>query len=78
VLELSARWAGRDPLLTYRLARDFAFARAWVTSEKAERELGYRYRPARETLARAVRWFLMNGYLPRPVAGRVRLELRPV
>jgi dihydroflavonol-4-reductase len=77
-LERYARWVGREPILTYKLARDYAFARVWVTSAKAERELGYEHRPAREALSRAIRWFLANGYVPRPLANRVRLELRPV
>ena len=78
LIERYARWAGRDPILTYKLARDYAFARVWVTSAKAERELGYSHRPARETLSRAIRWFLAHGDVPRPLANRVRLELRPV
>lgn len=49
-----------------------------VTSAKAERELGYTHRSAREALARAVRWFLDKGYVPEQAASRVRLELRPV
>jgi dihydroflavonol-4-reductase len=73
-----ARWAGTEPILTYKLARDYAFARVWVTSAKAELELGYTHRPARETLSRAIRWFLAHDYVPRPLANRVRLELRPV
>jgi dihydroflavonol-4-reductase len=78
VMELKARFSGRDPLLTRRLARDYAFSRVWVSSKKAEQELGYSHRPARETLARAIRWYLVNDYLPQPLASRVRLELRPV
>lgn len=77
-LELYARMTGRDPMLTHRLARDHAFSRVWVSSAKAERELGYTHRPARETLARAIRWYVAKGYLPRRAARRVRLELRPV
>jgi len=77
-LELYAKFTGARPTLTSRLARDYAHAYVWVTSEKAERGLGYTHRPARETLARAVRWLLEKGYVPSPVADRVRLELRPV
>lgn len=77
-LEWASRFSGKDPVLTYRLARDYAFARVWVTSEKAERELGYEHRSARETLSRAIRWYLTNDYLPQPLASRVRLELRPI
>lgn len=76
-MELKARLFGGDPELTYRLARDYASAYAWVTSEKAETELGYTHRPARETLARAVHWYLERGYVPERAARRVRLELRP-
>lgn len=78
LLELRARWIRRDPLLTYRLARDYAHARVWVSSAKAEQELGYTHRPARETLARAIRYYLTHNYVAEPLARRVRLELRPV
>jgi dihydroflavonol-4-reductase len=77
VLELSSRFTRRDPLLTYRLARDYAFARVWVTSAKAARELGYTYRPARVTLARSIHFYLASNRLPELVARRIRLELRP-
>ena len=35
----------------------------YFTSAKAERELGYRPRPARAAIADAVAWFKKNGYL---------------
>ncbi|HEX5097865.1 MAG TPA: NAD-dependent epimerase/dehydratase family protein [Polyangiaceae bacterium] len=76
--ELKAELTGSRPALTTRLARDYAHAYVWVTSEKAEQALGYQHRPARETLARATRWLLEHGYVPSKVAERVRLELRPV
>lgn len=64
--ESAARLTGRTPTLTLegaRLARKFMYFR----SDKAERELGYRARPAREALADAVAWFEAHGYLaPRP------------
>jgi dihydroflavonol-4-reductase len=76
--ELSARLRGGEPLVTSRIARDYVGANVWVTSQKAERELGYTHRSAREALARGVRWFLDNGYVAERAASRVRLELRPV
>jgi dihydroflavonol-4-reductase len=76
-LELRARWLGGAPTLTMRLARDYACAYAWVDSAKAEQELGYQHRPARQALARSVRWFLEHGYVSEPAARRVRLEFRP-
>ncbi|MGH8479702.1 MAG: hypothetical protein ACREXK_09030 [Gammaproteobacteria bacterium] len=33
------------------------------TSRRAERELGYRFRPAEEALAEAIAWFRESGYL---------------
>lgn len=76
LMELKASLFGGEPMLTRRLARDYAFAYAWVTSEKAENELGYTHRPAREALTRSVRWYLQKGYVPDKAARRVRLELR--
>lgn len=78
LFELNARLRGGQPQITSRLARDYADAFAFVTSQKAETALGYTHRSAREALARSVRWFLANGYVPQKAAGRVRLELRPV
>lgn len=76
VLEAVARVRGGEPKLTYKLARDFVGSYAWVTSAKAERELGYTHRPARATLLRAVRWYLEHGYLSPAVRRRIHLDLR--
>jgi dihydroflavonol-4-reductase len=76
--ELAARLRGGDPIVTSRIARDYVGHNVWVTSEKAETQLGYTHRSAREALARSVRWFLDNGYVSERAASRVRLELRPV
>ncbi len=78
LFELNARLRGGEPRITSRLARDYADSYSWITSQKAESELGYTHRPVREALARSVRWFLANGYVPPHAARRVRLELRPV
>jgi len=76
LMETWASWFGGEPKLTRRLARDYSCAYAWVTSEKAEKELGYEHRPARQALSRAVRWYLEHGYVPEHAARRVRLEFR--
>jgi dihydroflavonol-4-reductase len=78
LMQLRAAFTGKPPALTPRLARDYAHSYIWVTSEKAERELAYKHRPAREALARSVRFFIEKGYVPGPIADQVRLELRPV
>jgi dihydroflavonol-4-reductase len=57
-----SRFTGREPLLTVdgvRLARKHMY----FTSARAERELGYRARPARTALAEAVAGFRALGYL---------------
>jgi len=76
--EFSARVRGGEPIITSRIARDYVGSNVWVTSQKAETELGYQHRSAREALARSVRWFLDHGYVSQHAASRVRLELRPV
>lgn len=50
--------APRAPLDAVKMARKKMF----VSSAKAERELGYRPAPARQGLAKAVKWFRANGY----------------
>jgi dihydroflavonol-4-reductase len=60
--ELIAYFTGKEPMLirdTLRMARK----RMFFSSAKAERELGYRFRPAVEGLADAVSWFRQAGYL---------------
>jgi len=78
LFELNARFRGGEPRITSRMANDYVDTFSFITSKKAEDALGYRARPAREALARSVRWFLANGYVPAEAASRVRLELRPV
>jgi dihydroflavonol-4-reductase len=60
--EMMARMSGREPFVTrdgVRMSRKKMF----FSSAKAERELGYRARPAREAIADAVAWFKSNGCL---------------
>ena len=56
-----ARLTGREPFVTLdglRMARK----KMYFSSQKAERELGYRPRPVRDGLADAVTWFRQAGY----------------
>lgn len=62
VAEAWARLSGHSPTITVdgvRLARHHMY----FSSRRAETELGYRARPAREALADAIQWFRDNGYL---------------
>lgn len=76
--ELNARLGGGEPPVTYRATRDFVGKNSWVSSEKAERELGYSHRPAEKALIREVQWFLEQGYVRREDARRIRVDLRAV
>lgn len=63
VAELVGRITGREPFVTLdglRMARSHMY----FTSAKAERELGYRARPAVEGLADAIQWFRAAGMCP--------------
>ncbi|WP_407170383.1 hopanoid-associated sugar epimerase [Bradyrhizobium sp. ORS 111] len=76
--EMAAYLTGNEPLATWagiRLARYKMF----FTSEKAERELGYRARPHVEAVNDAISWFGSHGYLRSsavgPKLGRFRTPL---
>lgn len=61
VMERVAAITGIEPRATVdsvRMAKKLMF----FSSDKAMRELGYRYRPAREALADAITWFRLHGY----------------
>ncbi len=59
--EAVARLTNKEPFITtdgLRMARK----KMYFTSAKAERELGYRHRPAADAIADAVAWFKGKGY----------------
>jgi dihydroflavonol-4-reductase len=60
--ELYARLTGRPTRITVEGVR-MARKRMFFSSEKAVRELGYRWRPPDEAFADALCWFKENGYL---------------
>jgi dihydroflavonol-4-reductase len=60
--ETTARFTGREPFATVDGLR-MAKYKMFFSSAKAERELSYRARPAREALGEAFRWFGDAGYL---------------
>jgi dihydroflavonol-4-reductase len=63
LLEAKARWRGNVPVATAKLVRDQLCRYVWVSSEKAERELGYTHRSACEALSRGARWYTERGYV---------------
>ena len=62
VAELYARLTGRPTRVTVEGVR-MARKRMFFSSEKAQRELGYRSRPASQAFSDALRWFREQGYL---------------
>jgi dihydroflavonol-4-reductase len=77
LMESWARVAGGEPEVTHKMARDFFDGAFWVKSDKAKNELGYSFRPARKTLARAMRWYLDNGYVDPSIARVIRYDELP-
>jgi dihydroflavonol-4-reductase len=61
VAELYARLTGRPTRVTVEGVR-MARKRMFFSSDKAVRELGYRWRPAAQAFADALSWFEENGY----------------
>jgi dihydroflavonol-4-reductase len=60
--ELAARFTGREPRASLdglRMAAKYMY----FSSEKAERALGYRSRPAEEAIGDAVAWFKQHAYI---------------
>ncbi len=62
VSELWAQLTGHEPFATVDSVR-MTKKRMYYSSAKAERELGYRSRPAGEAIRDAVEWFRANEYL---------------
>ena len=59
------KWAGisgHEPRATVDGVR-MAKKKMFFSSDKAVRELGYQFRPAREALQDAITWFVQNGYV---------------
>jgi dihydroflavonol-4-reductase len=59
---ISGRILNREPRATVETVR-MGKKKMWATSDKAERELGWKIIPADDALRRAVEWFRANGYV---------------
>lgn len=60
-MELVARLTGREPMLTLDALR-MSKKKMYFSAAKAQAELGYTFRPAREAITDAILWFQENGY----------------
>ena len=63
VAEAWGRLTGKEPMVTFDSLR-MARKKMYFSAAKAERELGFRARPASEALADAVGWFRSAGMVP--------------
>ena len=59
---ITGRLLNREPRATVETVR-MGKKKMWATSDKAERELGWKSLPADNALRRAVEWFRANGYV---------------
>ncbi len=59
---VSGRLLGREPRATVETVR-MGKKKMWASSEKAERDLGWKTIPAEDALRRAVEWFRTNSYV---------------
>ena len=59
---VTGRILRREPRVTLDAVR-MGRKKMWVSSEKAERELGWKIVPVDDALRRAVQWFRANGYV---------------
>jgi dihydroflavonol-4-reductase len=58
---VTGRLLGKEPRATMDAVR-MGKKKMWVSSAKAERELGWKLVPVKEALGRAVQWFQAHGY----------------
>ena len=72
VMELVSKITGSRPMLDRSQVDEFAGHYGYFDSSKAQRELGYTYLSARETLRRTVAWLIDKGF----VSERRRLTMK--
>ncbi len=70
LVEIGGKLFHFKPLISRQTAR-FARLTHFVSSEKAMRELGYRYRPPRQVILHALQWLADEGYLHTPATPAV-------
>ena len=62
-MELGARVTGNRPMLDRSQVDEFAGKYGYFDSSKAERELGYTYLSARDTVRRTIAWLIDRGFV---------------
>jgi dihydroflavonol-4-reductase len=62
-MELGSKLTGSRPMLDRSQVDEFAGHFGYFSNAKAERELGYTFLSARDTLARTVAWLIDHGFV---------------
>jgi dihydroflavonol-4-reductase len=76
-LELAGKVTGSRPMLDRSQVDEFAGKYAYFDSRKAERELGYTHRPARETVGRTIAWLVDRGFVTERRRQALHLKVVP-
>src|SRR5207244_13576696 len=63
VLELASKVTGTRPMIDRSQVDEFAGKYGYFDSSKAERELGYTYLSAHETVSRTIAWLVARGFV---------------
>jgi len=62
-MELASKITGTRPMLDRSQVDEFGGKYGYFSSAKAQRELGYTYRSARETVQRTITWLVEHGFV---------------
>jgi dihydroflavonol-4-reductase len=63
LMELAAKLTGARPMIDRSQVDEFAGKYAYFSSAKAQRELGYTYLSARQTVQRTITWLVEHGFV---------------
>jgi dihydroflavonol-4-reductase len=62
-MEIASKLTGTRPQIIRSTVEEFGGKYAYADSSKAQRELGFTYRSARETVRRTVAWLIDRGFV---------------
>jgi len=73
-MELASKFTGARPMLDRSQVDEFGGKYGYFDSSKAERELGYTYLSARETVRRTIAWLVARGFVTEKRKRTLRLH----
>ncbi len=77
LMEAGGRLFGATPMVTTEQVAEFHGTYGYFSSEKARRELGYRFLPCKEVLRRTIEWLLARGFVKESRRKAIVLEAPP-